>query len=124
MLHLASSMPERSLALLVDRDADTRSMYAEYLRHAQCEIEEAADGREALAKAIARRPSVIVTETLLPGISGLELCALLRGDSVTQSIPIIVVPGAAYPSHPARSRPAGSDSVPRRPRRPQTLQGE
>src|SRR5207247_9390968 len=107
MLHFASSLPESSLALLVDRDEDTRSLYAEYLRDAHCDIEEAADGREALAKAIARRPSVIITETLLPGISGLELCSLLRGDSLTQSIPIIVVTGAAYPSVLAPARQAG-----------------
>ena len=121
MLHFESSALETSLALLVDRDADTRSMYAEYLRHAQCEIEEAADGREALAKAIARRPNVIITETLLPGISGLELCALLRGDSVTQSIPIIVVTGAAYPADLARARQAGADSVLVKPCLPETL---
>ena len=121
MLHFASSLPESSLALLVDRDEDTRSLYAEYLRDAHCDIEEAADGREALAKAIARRPSVIITETLLPGISGLELCSLLRGDSLTQSIPIIVVTGAAYPSDLARARQAGADAVLVKPCLPETL---
>lgn len=43
-------------------------MYAEYLRMSSgWAVEEAADGREALAKAISSRPAVVVTETRLPG---------------------------------------------------------
>jgi DNA-binding response OmpR family regulator len=50
-----------SLALLVDCDVDTRGVYAEYMRRAAWEVEEAVDGPEALAKAIARLPEVVVT---------------------------------------------------------------
>ena len=73
---------------LVDRDPDTRKMYAEYLRlSAACETDEAEDGREALAKAMSRHPDVIVTETRLPGINGFDLCTLLRRDTSTSAIP-------------------------------------
>ncbi|HZT76170.1 MAG TPA: response regulator [Vicinamibacterales bacterium] len=65
---------------MIDRDADTRQMYSEFLR-TRCDVEEAADGREALAKALMRHPDVIVTETRLPGINGFELCRLLRHDA-------------------------------------------
>src|SRR5438034_3312252 len=82
------------LALLVDRDPDTRKMYAEYLRlSTPCDIDEAEDGREALAKAMTRHPDVIVTETRLPGINGFDLCTLLRRDTSTSAIPIIFVTG-------------------------------
>src|SRR5438046_1508193 len=76
-----------ALALLVDRDADTRQMYAEFLRQSAFEIEEATDGREALAKAISYRPAVVVTETRLPGMSGLELCRVLRTDPASRASP-------------------------------------
>jgi CheY-like chemotaxis protein len=79
------------VALIVDRDADTRKLYADYLTLASCIVEEAEDGREALAKAIARQPDVIVTETRLPGISGIELCDLLRRDAATRDIPIVFI---------------------------------
>ena len=63
MMPQAAPQPLSSaLALLVDYDDGTRQMYAEYLKRAACEIEEATDGREGLAKAISRRPSVIVLE--------------------------------------------------------------
>src|SRR2546430_1626636 len=86
-------MPAMALVLLADRDADTRLMYAEHLRQLAYEIDDAEDGREALAKAISRRPAVVVTETRLPGISGFELCRLLRHDPLTETIPIVVVTG-------------------------------
>src|SRR5436309_12174257 len=99
-MNVVRSAPSRAnpcLALLVDRDRDSLQMYAEYLRHLAYEVDEAEDGREALAKAISRRPHVIVTETQLPGIDGFRLCELLRADVSTQATPIIVVTGDAYP---------------------------
>src|SRR5690349_114225 len=70
--HATSIHDPAPLALLVDRDLDTRRMYAEYLRLSGCAVEEAEDGREALAKAISHHPNVIVTETRLPGINGFD----------------------------------------------------
>jgi len=97
------------LALIVDRDAETRTLYAEYLKLSACSVEEADDGREALAKAIARLPDVIVTEARLPGIDGLELCDLLRRDAATCHIPILCVTGDAAQTTFVQN--AGADSV-------------
>src|SRR5438552_874150 len=85
------------LALIVDRDDDTRRMYAEYLKLRSWATEESADGREALALAISKHPEIIVTETRLPGINGFELCQLLRRDIATAATPIVVVTGDAFP---------------------------
>ena len=63
LLYAQTSQPAR--ALLVDRDPDTRRMYAEYLTYASWVIDEAGDGREALAKAITGLPDIIVTNTSL-----------------------------------------------------------
>ena len=102
---------DRTLALLVDRDEDTRALYSEYLRLARFDIDETADGREALAKAVARRPNVIVTETRLPGISGFELCRLLRDDVLTRTIPILIVTADAFAPDVQRAREAGASEV-------------
>jgi chemotaxis family two-component system response regulator PixH len=100
-----------AVALLVDRDPDTRKMYAEYLKLSSCLIEEAEDGREALAKAISQLPDVIITETQLPGISGFDLCSLLRQDEATNAIPIVVVTGDAFGMDVRRAQMAGADAV-------------
>lgn len=107
----ASSHADQCLALLAGRDRDSRQMYAEYLRHAAFDVEEAEDGREALAIAISRNPQIIVTETQLPGIDGFRLCELLRSDQNTQGIPIIVVTPDVYPADISRAERAGADAV-------------
>jgi CheY-like chemotaxis protein len=112
------------VALLVDRDADTRRIYAEYLKRSFCIIEEADDGRAALAKAISGRPDIIVTETQLPGMSGLDLCSLLRQDAATRAIPIVVVTSDVFEVDLTRAWKAGADAVLAKPCRPEALLAE
>ena len=123
---MAVSKPEHvPLTLLVDRDADTRRMYAEFLTHASaCAIEEAEDGREALAKAIAHQPDIVVTETRLPGISGFELCSLLRTDAFTHDIPIVFVTGDGFDNELRRAENVGADAILVKPCLPETLLNE
>jgi len=109
------------LALLVDHDADTRRMYAEFLTLSSCEIEEAEDGREALAKAIARRPDVVVTETRLPGMNGYDLCNLLRADFSTRDVPILFVTSDGFDNDLRRAERVGVDVVLVKPCLPETL---
>jgi DNA-binding response OmpR family regulator len=112
------------LVLLVDRDDDTREMYAEYLAAAAVLIEQAADGRDALARAIAQPPDLIVTETRLPGLDGYQLCALLRADVKTRTIPIVVVTGDGYDVDVERARHVGADVVLVKPCLPEVLLAE
>ena len=112
------------LALLVDRDADTRQMYAEFLRRSAYEIDEAEDGREALAKALTRHPDVIVTETRLPGMNGFEFCRLLRDDTATRDIAILFVTGDAFDSDATRAQRVGADAVLVKPCLPEHLAKE
>ena len=113
-----------ALALLADRDADTRMMYGEYLGGAGYEIDQAEDGREALAKAIAYRPAVIVTEIRLLGMSGLDLCKLLRRDPITRPIPIVVVTADAFAQDITMAETAGADVVLVKPCLPERLASE
>jgi DNA-binding response OmpR family regulator len=112
------------LALLVDRDDDTRGKYAEYLRASAWTVEQVVDGREALAKAISLRPSIVITETRLPGISGIDLCGLLRQDSLTAGTPILMITADAYPADLARAHAAGADVVLIKPCLPDHLAAE
>jgi CheY-like chemotaxis protein len=112
---------EAKVALLVDRDEDTRQMYAEFLEQCGWEITLAADGREALAKALAQRPSIVVTETRLPIVDGFELCERLKREPATASMPIIVVTADAYAPDVQRAREAGADVVLVKPCLPESL---
>jgi two-component system, cell cycle response regulator DivK len=121
-LELRRAAPK--LVLLVDPDADTRRMYGEHLRLARWHFDEAADGREALVKAIASPPDVIVTETRLPGISGLDLCEILRRDAATQSTEIVILTGGILAADIARAYKVGASAVLVKPCLPETLMAE
>jgi CheY-like chemotaxis protein len=99
-------------------------MYGQYMKAANWIVEEAADGRDALAKALALRPELIVTEIRLPGIDGFELCRLLRRDFATRAIPIVVLTGDAYQRDLTLALNAGASSVLLKPCVPEAVLAE
>ena len=123
-LPFPTTLGHTPLALLVDRDADTRRMYAEYLQAVSCDTDEAEDGREALAKAIAHPPDCVVTETRLSGIDGYELCELLRRDDATRRASIVFVTADGFARNIRRAEAAGADSVLVKPCLPERLEAE
>jgi CheY-like chemotaxis protein len=100
-----------SLILVVDPDPDIRAMYAMGLSVSGWAAEPIADGREALAIAISRRPDVVVTEARVPGLDGIELCRLLKRDPDTRHIPILIVTSDAHEQQIAKAKHAGADEV-------------
>src|SRR5829696_4768445 len=112
------------LALLADRDHDSRLMYAHYLRMSAYRVEESDDGRDALARALTLRPTVVIAETRLPGINGYELCRLLRADTATRTTPIVIVTADAFPADTERAEAAGADAVLVKPCLPEVLDSE
>jgi DNA-binding NarL/FixJ family response regulator len=76
--------------LVADDDPDSRRAIAEALSRAGHSTAEVADGDEALAVAEQRRPALVITEVLLPGISGYELCRAVK-DRYGPRVPVILV---------------------------------
>jgi CheY-like chemotaxis protein len=97
--------------LIADPDADTRSIYRETLRLVGWDVVEANDGRDALTQALVRPPSLILTEAVLPVIDGFALCEILRRDSTTRGVPLVVVTADARPAHHERLKHVGVDAV-------------
>jgi DNA-binding response OmpR family regulator len=81
--------------LLVDDDAGVRDVVAFTLRREGFEVDEERDGPAALESGRSGRYSLVVLDVMLPGLSGLEVCRALRGDTSTETIPIIMVTARA-----------------------------
>lgn len=107
--------------LVADADADARALYASSFAAQQWDVIEADDGRDALVKALSRRPSAVITELSLPLIDGVALCRILRSDRVTADVPIAVVTGDARAAEAKRVLQSGADVVLTKPMRPETL---
>ena len=73
-------------------------------------VEGLADGREALERARALRPDLIVTDIQLPHISGLELIERIKADPDLAAVPIMAVTAYAGRSDEERVRAAGAEA--------------
>jgi two-component system alkaline phosphatase synthesis response regulator PhoP len=74
--------------LVVDDEKNIVELMRMYLRNEGFQIEAAYDGREALDKAAAGKPALIVLDLMLPEIDGMEVCRRLRKES---DVPIIML---------------------------------
>jgi twitching motility two-component system response regulator PilH len=60
-----------------------------YLREAGYQVINAQSGKEALAKVESQKPDVVVTDVVMPGMNGFELCRSLKKNPSTQKLPVI-----------------------------------
>jgi CheY-like chemotaxis protein len=118
----AAGRPPR--ILVVDDYADNREMYASFLEFSGLRVEEAESGNEALAKALASPPDLIVMDLSLPGVDGWQATRVLKSDPRTKQIPIVVVTGHALEGSLRRAREAGCDSFLKKPCLPEDLLAE
>ena len=110
--------------LVADPDSDTRMLYREVLQRRGSDVVDAVDGRDAMVRALSVRPSLVITELHLPILDGFALCSVLRRDSLTRTVPIVVVTAESRPSEVDRARAAGADVVLIKPVTPEALLSE
>jgi len=88
-------MPNKKI-LIIEDEADVVNLLTLQLRKAGgFSVVTAHDGAEGLKKARAEPPTLIVLDLMLPRMSGLEVCKILKTDSSTRHIPIIMLTAKA-----------------------------
>ena len=121
---MRESPDEPMRILMVDDFHDNREMYAAYLRFSGFIVDEAVTGTEAIEKALATPPNLIVMDLSLPGMDGWEAMRRLKSDPKTTQIPIVVVSGHALEDSVQAAKAAGCDAFLRKPCLPQALLAE
>jgi two-component system response regulator ResD len=79
---------EKQRILVVDDDSTISEVVARYLEGEGYAVDVALDGAEALERAKARYPDLVVLDLMLPRVDGLEVCRVLRTQG---SVPIIML---------------------------------
>ena len=79
--------------LVVDDLAENREILAGLLAPEGHEVETAKDGLEAVERAIANPPDLILMDVTMPRLTGFEACRRLKDDSRTELVPIVLVTG-------------------------------
>lgn len=86
-------------------------MYAEYLDYAGMRAETAANGRQAVRRALRAHPAAIVMDLAMPVLDGWEATRILHADPRTKDIPIVVLTAHAQPAEKKRAEECGAMMV-------------
>jgi two-component system, OmpR family, alkaline phosphatase synthesis response regulator PhoP len=95
--------------LIADDNQSNRELLEAYLTEIDCEVENAVDGQDTLAKARSFQPDVILLDVMMPKLSGFEVCRQLKDDPETKGIMILMVTALNELGDIERAVQAGTD---------------
>jgi DNA-binding response OmpR family regulator len=107
--------------LAVDDSLTILEMIKAILESADYDVITAADGAEALEKARAEKPDLILLDVMLPKLDGYRVCRLLKFDQNYKEIPIIMLTAKAEEQSIATGIRTGADQYLTKPVEPETL---
>ena len=94
--------------LVAEDDPDIANLIARYLQKAGWTTHVVSSGTEALAAAREQHVDVAVLDIMLPELSGLDLCRILRREPATARIDFIAPPGGSRGTCPMGAAPRRS----------------
>jgi len=95
--------------MLVEDDKSLREIYGVRLLAEGYDIVSAGDGEEALAMAIKERPVLIVTDVMMPRISGFDMLDILRSTTETKNIKVIMMTALSSEDQRKHGEQLGAD---------------
>jgi CheY-like chemotaxis protein len=95
--------------MLVEDDKSLREIYGVRLLAEGYDIVSAGDGEEALAMAIKERPKLIVSDVMMPKISGFDMLDILRSTTETRDIKVIMMTALSSEDQRLRGEQMGAD---------------
>jgi len=97
------------LVLVVDDDAAMRWTLSRLLRAEGLDVVAEVDGAGALESVKLLKPDLVLMDVMMPGMSGLEVCGLLKEDPATRLIPVLLLTGSGGAAERVRGLEAGAD---------------
>ena len=107
--------------LVVDDEPDIVALVAYHLAKAGYRVSTAASGAEALDASRRERPSLIVLDLMLPGLSGLDVLERLRADDATREVAVLMLTARREEPDRIRGLSLGADDYLTKPFSPQEL---
>jgi two-component system, OmpR family, phosphate regulon response regulator PhoB len=95
--------------MIADDEPGVRSLVRMTLESDSYEILEASDGDEALMLALEHRPELILLDVTMPGLSGLQICRMLKDNPSTSAISVVMLTAMDQDSDRAEGKAAGAD---------------
>ncbi|MEB3180635.1 MAG: response regulator [Nostocaceae cyanobacterium] len=79
-----------STILVVEDSLTEMELITHYLNESGYKVIKATNAKDAMDLAIKQQPNVIVTDVVMPGMSGFELCRSFKKNPATEKVPIII----------------------------------
>ncbi len=95
--------------MLVEDDNNLREIYGERLLAEGYEIVSASDGEEALALAVKEKPDLIISDVMMPKISGFDMLDILRQTPETKNTQVIMMTALSQAEDKERADKLGAD---------------
>ena len=101
--------------LIVDDEEDIRAVLQARLEAAGFQVRTASNGMDALERIRSDPPDLIILDIMLPDITGLDVCALVKRDRRLRRIPIILLTARSQPRDRLTGAALGADAYMNKP---------
>ena len=116
-----SRVRTQPLILLAEDFEDARELYRDYLEFSGFTVETAANGREAIDRALALMPDLILMDASMPILDGWQATKELKANPSTRQIPILALTAHAFDDARQEAKAVGCDGFVTKPCLPDDL---
>lgn len=99
---------DKPLVLVIDDNRDIRQMVSELLKE-EYNVITAPSGGEGIKKATKYVPDLIISDVMMPGMDGLECCRVLKEETSTSHIPVLLLTACSMDEQRAQGYDSGAD---------------
>ena len=107
--------------LIVEDQEDIREVIRITLELEDFELHEAADGNEGLRMVTQLRPDLVLSDVMMPGMDGLQLCRQIKGDPQLRRTKVVLLSARGQPDDRKAGSAAGADAYMSKPYGPLDL---
>jgi signal transduction histidine kinase/ligand-binding sensor domain-containing protein/AraC-like DNA-binding protein len=112
------------VVLIIEDNDEVREFIRVTLAPAGYRLLLAADGAAGAAMALAEVPDLVVSDLMMPGLDGYQVCALLKQNPATSHVPVVLLTAKSDPEAKLEGLETGADSFLAKPFHPRELQAQ
>lgn len=112
---------EKKKILVVDDEPDVTDLVAYHLKAKGFHVETVNDATASISRARTYQPDLLILDIMMPNLSGIQICRILRADSKLSRVPIIFLTAKAEPSDRIEGLESGADDYMGKPFSPKEL---
>jgi two-component system phosphate regulon response regulator PhoB len=112
---------DKKKILVVDDEPDVTELVAYHLRAKGFHVETLIDATASISKARTYNPDLVILDIMMPHLSGIQVCRILRADNKLSRVPIIFLTAKAEPQDRIEGLESGADDYLAKPFSPKEL---